>query len=102
MDTSKAVQDQLAEATVYGNSAHDGKVEAGVMCVGPAGQLVRVAPGVIHLEASVKEGVYLVGLKPGWRLACKADLDAAAKAAASADKKEKPAAGALSRLLGKE
>lgn len=51
----------------------------GIYAVSPNGDLIRLVPGSVALAASVERGVYLEGLKDGWRLAQSTErLEAAA------------------------
>lgn len=51
----------------------------GIYAVSPNGDLIRLVPGSVSLAASVERGVYLEGLKDGWRLAQSTErLEAAA------------------------
>lgn len=58
---------QLEAATVPG----------GILAINPNGGLVRLQPGSVKLAASVERGVYLDGLKEGWRLAGAEDVKSA-------------------------
>lgn len=58
----------------------------GILAINPAGSLVRLRPGSVRLGATVDKGVFLQGLKPGWRLATKADVAAKTAAEKELDK----------------
>lgn len=61
---------QLEEAAVYSEK----KALRGYLLIGPEGQLVLSRPDVLSLAASVERGVYIEGLKDGWKLGSQADV----------------------------
>jgi hypothetical protein len=64
----------------------------GILALSPDGNLVRLRPGSVRLGASVEQGVFIVGLKPGWKLA---------DSAAIAEVKKRSEAGEKSNPRGK-
>jgi hypothetical protein len=71
----------------------------GILALNPKGDLVRLRPGSIRLAASVEKGLYLEGLKDGWRLATDADLKDKSKAGIEGEKAN-PRGGASPKAGG--
>lgn len=66
----KSSAEQAFEAAAVRNA--DGKVR-GYRAFSPDGHLVVMRPDAIRLAASVEQGTFIEGLKPGWKLATEAD-----------------------------
>jgi hypothetical protein len=75
-----ATKDELA-AQLAAASTKDG-----IAAINPSGHLVRLPPRSVHLAASAERGIYLEGLKLGWRLATAEDRKAARAAEIDRDK----------------
>ncbi len=85
-DQNQSLRDQLQAST-----EPNGRVNV----VTAKGDIVGYPPGTVRLVADVENGVHLVGLKPGARLATAADIEKKVKDNAARDaKRDAPAATA--------
>lgn len=70
MEPKSDLQKQIDAAAVHDDK---GRVR-GHLAIGPSDQLVILPPGTIGLDATVEKGVFITGLKEGWRLGTDADV----------------------------
>lgn len=64
----------------------EGKRLSGHRAFNPDGHLVKLRPGALGLVATVESGLSITGLKPGRKLATKADEDELKKSQAAKPK----------------